>query len=199
MNSSNLVVKVKLRDATKSCVAVAKANHSEVDSEDIDGANVDKKMTAKVPKKKSVSNVDKRLMMKALKKNSGPRMKSALSKKRDEDLAKQVTKRNTQKTTVMSRTVAPEPDKLVTALLPVQSDNEGTAMKSIMNHPIKLRKCREMKKIHLSTVMMLMQQLWKCHLMSHPITLRKCREMMMTLVTLNKKIKLRMCRVLFSP
>jgi hypothetical protein len=47
---------------------------------------------------------------------------------------------------------------------------------------------------HLTTVIILMQQLWKCHPMNHSIRLRKCREMMKMLVTLNMMTKLRKCR-----
>jgi hypothetical protein len=53
---TNLVVKLNLWD-TKGLVAVVKANDSEVDSEGIAGANVDKKMMAKAPKKKSLAKV----------------------------------------------------------------------------------------------------------------------------------------------
>ncbi len=53
-----------------------------------------KKTVAKAPKKKSVS-----------------RKKSALHKNSEEDLAKQVAKRKTQKKTVVSKTIAPDPDK----------------------------------------------------------------------------------------
>ncbi len=99
-------------DETKGRVLVAKASNSEVDSKDIAGAEVHKKM-AKAPKKRSV-----------------PR--KALSKKREEDLAKQVTNRKTWKKIVMPKTIAPEPDKLATALESVQLDNEGTTMQSMM-------------------------------------------------------------------
>jgi hypothetical protein len=34
----------------------------------------------------------------------------------DEDIAKQVTKRNTRKKTVVSKTIAPEPDKVAKAM-----------------------------------------------------------------------------------
>jgi hypothetical protein len=53
MKTSNLVVKLNLRGATKGRAVVATANGSEVDSKDIAGANVDNKMMAKVPKKNS--------------------------------------------------------------------------------------------------------------------------------------------------
>ncbi len=72
MITSILVVKLNLRDATKGQVAVTTVNDLEVDSKDIAGANVDKKMTAKAPKKKSVANVDKKLTAKAPKKKSVP-------------------------------------------------------------------------------------------------------------------------------
>jgi hypothetical protein len=71
--------------------------------------------------------------VKAPKKNSMPRKKRAISKKREEDSAKRLSKRNTRKKTVVSKTIAPEPDKLATALAPVQLDNEGTATQSMMS------------------------------------------------------------------
>jgi type IV secretory pathway protease TraF len=58
-----------------------------------------------------------------------PRMQSA---KREEDLAKRINRRNTQKKTFVSKTIALEQDKLAMALVPVQLDNEGTAMQSMM-------------------------------------------------------------------
>jgi hypothetical protein len=75
-----------------------------------------KKVRQRHQKKKSVANVDKKLTAKAPKKKSVPRKKSALSKKTDEDLAKQVTKRNTRKKTGVSKTTALEPDKLAIAM-----------------------------------------------------------------------------------
>jgi hypothetical protein len=99
---------------------VAKAYDSKVDSKYITGANV------------SVAKVDKKLSAKPPKKKSVPRKKSALHKKKEEDLVKQTTRRNLQKKTVVSNTIVLEPDKLATALAPVQPDNEGTAMQSMM-------------------------------------------------------------------
>jgi hypothetical protein len=126
MKSSYLVVKVNLRDATKGQAAVAKAKNSEVDSKDIAGAKGDKKMMAMVPQKKGVEKVDKNLVAKA------PKKKSLFRKKREEDLAKHVTKSNAWKKTVvlLCPTIALGPDKLAMVLVPVQLDNEGTAMQS---------------------------------------------------------------------
>jgi hypothetical protein len=69
---------------------------------------------------------------KVSKKKNVPRKKSTLSKKREEDLAKQVTKRNTQKKTIVSKTIALEPDKLAAAIVPVQPDTEGATTQSMM-------------------------------------------------------------------
>ncbi len=71
-------------------------------------------------------------MAKVSKKKNVPRKKSTLSKKREEDLAKQVTKRNTQKKTIVSKTIALEPDKLAAAIVPVQPDTEGATTQSMM-------------------------------------------------------------------
>jgi hypothetical protein len=67
--------------------------------------------------------------LKAPGKKRVPRMQSA---KREEDLAKRINRRNTQKKTFVSKTIALEQDKLAMALVPVQLDNEGTAMQSMM-------------------------------------------------------------------
>jgi hypothetical protein len=89
-------------------------------------------MTVKAPEIKSVAKVNKRLAAKAPKKNIVPRMQSTLSKKRGKDLAKQITKRNTHKITIVSNTIALEQDKLAMVLVPVQLDNEGSATQPMM-------------------------------------------------------------------
>jgi hypothetical protein len=55
-------------------------------------------------------------------------MKSVISKEREEDFAKQVTQRNTQSKALVSNTIAAEADKVATASVPVQPDNERTAL-----------------------------------------------------------------------
>jgi hypothetical protein len=90
-------------------------------------------MTISMPKKhrkRLLANVDKKVMVKAPKKKIMPKRKSAISKEREEDSAKQITQRNTQgkSSCVQYHFRIGRKVETATALVPVQPDDERTAL-----------------------------------------------------------------------